>query len=160
MNHTQYWRCLISTKLYKQISNSPLINPDKLTLIRQYLINVFQVCYSLWSCFYGGQLILNAPITILRSCSHLEDITFLITFQKLQCFTPSIPSAVRRLGSLPSALHHPLSWDVTAWVLAVQQNDSPAQCAVHMQVHKEQPCAGKVERAFHKDLAKMYGHAG
>jgi len=58
-------------------------------------------------------------------------------------------------------LHQPLSWDVTAWVIAVQQNDSPAQCFfMGTQIHNEQPCAGKGERAFHKDLAKIYGRAG
>lgn len=86
---------------------------------------------------------------------------FLITFQKLQRFAPSVPSAVRRLGSLPSDLHHPLSWDATASVLAVQQNDSPAQCGfVEMQICNEQPREGKGERAFSKDRAKMYEHAG
>lgn len=29
-----------------------------------------------------------------------------------------------------------------------------------MQVPNEQPCTGKGENAFHKDLAKMFGHAG
>lgn len=85
----------------------------------------------------------------------------LITFQKLQRFAPSVPSAVRRLGSLPSDLHHPLSWDATASVLAVQQNDSSAQCGfVEMQICNEQSCEGKGERASPKDLAKMCEHAG
>lgn len=62
---------------------------------------------------------------------------------------------------MPNDLHHPLSWDVTAWVLAVQQNDSPAQCGfMGMQVHNEQPCIGKGERAFHKDLARCLDMQG
>lgn len=98
MNCTQYWRCLVSTKLYKQISNSPLINPNKLTLIRQHLINIFQVCCSFVVLFLWGTAYLKCSQNhskIMQSFGRQHIFNYISKASVLYSFHPFSSKEIR-----------------------------------------------------------------